>query len=51
MLESIWSSVLPQQAQCATTEVDVSGLSGMFMLEWLVEHADACAAVGHRAAN
>ena len=41
-LEAVWPFSAPANEPCAAAEVDVSGLSGMSLLEWLGEPAPAC---------
>ncbi len=42
-LEAIWPSFAQPRTHCAASEVDVAGLSGMSLLEWLGEPARECA--------
>ena len=48
-LESISPFSAPANEPCAATEVDVSGLSGMSLLEWLGESAPACGGASEHA--
>lgn len=41
-LETIWPFSTPAIEPCGATEVDVSGLSGMSLLEWLGESGREC---------
>ena len=41
-LETIWPISAPSSQPCGATEVDVSGLSGMSLLEWLGEPGPEC---------
>jgi len=41
-LETIWPFSVPSNKPCGGTEVDVSGLSGMLLLEWLGEPGPEC---------
>lgn len=49
LLKSIWPFSAPANEPCAATEVDVSGLSGMSLLEWLGEPAPACSGIPEHA--
>lgn len=49
-LEALWPAFAPPRPHCVASEVDVAGLSGISLLEWLGEPARECAdAVDHRA--
>ena len=41
-LETIWPISVPSNQPCGGTEVDVSGLSGMSLLEWLSFSGHEC---------
>ena len=41
-LETIWPISVPSSQPCGGTEVDVSGLSGMSLLEWIGEPGPEC---------
>lgn len=47
-LKALWPSFAQASPHCAASEVDVAGLSGIPLLEWLGEPARECAdAVDH----
>jgi hypothetical protein len=48
-LEALWPAFAQSRPHCAASEVDVAGLNGISLLEWLGEPARECAdVVDHR---
>ena len=43
ILQAFWPSFTLPISYCSATEVDVAGLSGMSLLEWLGEPSRECA--------